>query len=224
MIEAVLRYQRAVAREVMVPRPMVATVDRSWDLPTLQQAIVNTPHSRFPVVNGSPDHIVGVLHAKHLLRLLPDEAWLDLVVPALFIPESRRLPDLLQDFRRSGQHVALVLDEFGGLSGLVTLEDVLELVVGEIEDEFDADQPSAVEPVGGGWRVAGHLSLRRLESILHRNLQQLEDVDSVGGLVAHLTDGDVAPGTQVEWDRLLLEVEAIDAGRATRVRVTPVVT
>ncbi len=222
MIESVLRYQRAVAREVMVPRPMVATVDRSWDLETLQQTIVNTPHSRFPVVDGSPDDIVGVLHAKHLLRLLPGEPWLDLVVPALFIPEGRHLPDLLQDYRRSGQHLALVLDEFGGLSGLVTLEDVLELVVGEIEDEFDVGHMSAVEAIGSGWRLAGYLSLRRLESILHRSLQRPEEADSVGGLVAHLADGEVVPGTRVEWDRLLLEVEDVEEGRATRVLVTPV--
>jgi CBS domain containing-hemolysin-like protein len=221
MIESVLRYQHAVAREVMVPRPVVATVEKSWDLAALQEAIVNTPHSRFPVVDGSPDDIVGVLHAKHLLRLLEGDDWLDLVVPAIFIPESRRLPDLLQDFRRTGQHVALVLDEFGGLSGLVTLEDVLELVVGEIEDEFDADHRSAVEKVGRGWRVAGHLSLRRLESLIHRGLDPPEDVDSVGGLVTHLHDDDVQTGTCIHWHGLDFEVVAMENGRATRVLVKP---
>ncbi|MGD9253717.1 MAG: hemolysin family protein [Holophagae bacterium] len=218
MIESVLRYQRAVAREVMVPRPLVATVEKSWGLAALQEAIVNTPHSRFPVVDGSPDEIVGVLHAKHLLRLLEGDSWLDLVVPALFIPESRCLPDLLQDFRRTGQHVALVLDEFGGLSGLVTLEDVLELVVGEIEDEFDADHRSVVEEVEGGWRVAGHLSLRRLESVIQRGLEPPEDVDSVGGLVAHLADN-VQTGTCIHWQGLDFEVVATEEGRASRVLV-----
>ncbi len=220
MIESVLRYQRAIAREVMVPRPMVATVDSSWDLATLQQAIVNTPHSRFPVVKGSPDDIVGVLHAKHLLRLLPGDSWTELVVQPLFIPESRSLPDLLQDFRRSGQHVALVLDEFGGLSGLVTLEDVLELLVGEIEDEFDLKHQSAVEAVAGGWRVAGHLSLRRLESVLHRNIAQPEDIDSVGGLVNHLLKSDAEPGSTVTWHDLRFEVDTVTDGRADRVLVT----
>jgi CBS domain containing-hemolysin-like protein len=222
MIESVLRYQRAVAREVMVPRPMVTTVERSWSFQTLQQEIVNTPHSRFPVVDGSPDDIVGVLHAKHLLRLVSDDSWLGLVVPAVFIPESRSLPDLLQDFRRSGQHVALVLDEFGGLSGLVTLEDVLELVVGEIEDEFDLDHTSAVEAVDGGWRVAGHLSLRRLEAIIHRSLEEIGDIDSVGGLIAHLADDDVAVGSTVQWNNLEFTVEDADSGRPTQVIVRPV--
>jgi putative hemolysin len=223
MIESVLRYQRAVAREVMVPRPMVATVDSSWDLETLQQAIISTPHSRFPVVKGSPDDIVGVLHAKHLLRLLPGDSWEQLVVAPLFIPESRSLPELMQDFRQSGQHIALVLDEFGGLSGLVTLEDLLELVVGEIEDEFDLTYESAVEEVDRGWRVAGFLSLRRLESVLHRNIAQPEDIDSVGGLVNHLLEGEAEPGSTVTWHGLDFEVETVTEGRADRVVVTKTV-
>jgi putative hemolysin len=220
MIESVLRFQRALAREVMVPRPMVTTVDTSWDLGTLQKEIIATPHSRFPVVSGSPDNIVGVLHAKHLLRLDYGRPWTSLVVQPVFIPETRSLPDLLQDFRRSGQHVALVLDEFGGLSGLVTLEDVLELVVGEIEDEFDLGHEIAVAAEGGGWLVAGHLSLRRLESILHRNVTQPEGIDSVGGLISHLVEGDTDTGTVASWDGLRFEVEEVEEGRATRVLVT----
>ncbi len=222
MIESVLRFQRAVAREVMVPRPMVATVDSSWDLQTLHRFIGTTPHSRFPVVEGSPDDIVGVLHTKHLLRLRPSRGWHELVVRALFVPESRSLPDLLQDFRRSGKHIALVLDEYGGLSGIVTLEDVLELVVGEIDDEFDRGHVSVVEAIGTGWQVAGYLSVRRLESILRRTIEQPEDVDSVGGLVAHLLQGDAVVGTTVTWDGLALRVESVEGGRATRVMVTPI--
>jgi CBS domain containing-hemolysin-like protein len=222
MIESVLRFQKAVAREVMVPRPMVVTVDSSWDLATLKKFITTTPHSRFPVIDGSPDDIVGVLHAKHLLRRRPDQRWLDLVVSALFVPESRTLPDLLQDFRRTGKHLALVLDEFGGLSGIVTLEDVLELVVGDIRDEFDLSGDSVIEAIDNGWRVAGHLSLRRLESILHRNIEQPEDIDSVGGLVTDLLEDEAAVGSKVEWDGLRLEVGAVESGRATRVLVSKV--
>jgi len=222
MIESVLRFQKAVAREVMVPRPMVVNVDSSWDLEALKKFITTTPHSRFPVVDGSPDDIVGVLHAKHLLRRRPDQPWLDLVVPALFVPESRTLPDLLQDFRRTGKHITLVLDEFGGLSGIVTLEDVLELVVGDIRDEFDLGGESVIEVVDEGWRVAGHLSLRRLEAVLHRTIEQPEELDSVGGLVAHLLEGEAVSGSQVEWDGLRLEVEEVADGRATRVLVSKV--
>jgi putative hemolysin len=219
MIESVLRYSRAVAREVMAPRPMVSTIDTTWDLSTLQIFISETGHSRFPVVSGSPDDIVGVLHAKHLLRLRPDQDWRELVVPALYIPEGRALPDLLQDFQRSGQHLALVLDEFGGLSGVVTLEDVLELVVGEIKDEFDDGREREVVAAGDGWLVAGFLSVRRLESVLRRGIRQPEEVDSVGGLVSYLLDGEPVPGSSATWDGLEFRVETVEDGRPTRILV-----
>jgi putative hemolysin len=221
MIERVVRFQRAVGREVMVPRPLVAIVDRSWGLEELRRFITESPHSRFPVVNGSPDDIVGVVHAKHLIRLGSGQQWTELMVPPLFIPEGKPLPDLLQDFRTTGQHLAIVLDEFGGFSGVVSLEDALELVVGEIEDEFDQDRSAAVIQMDGGWSVPGHLSLRRVEVLLHRAIEQPSDVDSVGGLAAHLLGDRLAPGATAEWGDLQLLVEETEEGRASRVRVNP---
>jgi CBS domain containing-hemolysin-like protein len=219
MIESVLRFHRAVAREVMVPRPIVVTVDASWDLAALQLFLTTSAHSRFPVIKGSPDDIVGVLHAKHLLRLAPGQSWTELAVTPLFVPEDRALPDLLQDFRRTGQHLAIVLDEFGGLSGVVTLEDALELVVGEIEDEFDQDRATAVVRSSEGWLVPGYLSLRRLEAVLQRSLAQPEEVDSVGGLAATLLPHPIAAGQRFAWDGLDIQVEVTDEGRATRLLV-----
>jgi putative hemolysin len=220
MIERVVSFQQAICREVMVARPRVATVDRSWSYEQLRGFIAGSVHSRFPVVDGSPDAIVGVLHAKHLFRLSPDSDWTELVVPPLYIPETRPLPALLHDFRQSGQHLALVLDEFGGLSGVVTLEDALELLVGEIEDEFDQERAAAVRTVEGGWSVPGYLSLRRLEVLLHRPVQRPVDIDSIGGLVAYLSPEVVEVGTSVTWSGLLLRVVKAEGGRATRVEVT----
>jgi len=220
MIERVVRFQQAVAREVMVPRPLLDTVDRSWDLDRVRHVILESGHSRFPVVDGSPDDILGVLHAKHLLRLSGAEDWRDLTVPPLFIPESKSLPDLLHDFRTTGQHLAVVLDEYGGCAGVVTLEDALELVVGEIEDEFDQDRSAVITPVAGGWSVPGHLSLRRLEVLVHRPVRQPTEVDSVGGLAARLLRDQLSIGSVVTWDGLEMRVEAIEEGRPTRVQVT----
>lgn len=219
MMESVLRFHRAVAREVMIPRTMVTTVSAEWNLDALRSHIASTPHSRFPVIQDSLDDIVGVLHAKHLMTLEPNQVWTHVVVPPLFVPEGRMLSDLLQDFRRTGQHMAVVLDEYGGFSGVVTLEDALELVVGEIEDEFDKDLETAVIQDETGWLVPGFMSLRRLESLVARTLQEPEDIESIGGLIADLSDGDVAPGTSVIWDGLRLDVEQVEDGRATRVRV-----
>ncbi len=219
MMESVLRFHRAVAREVMIPRTMVVTVPVKWSLDELKSFVATTPHSRFPVVADSPDDIVGVLHAKHLLDLDSALSWRDLVVPPLYVPEGRLLPDLLQDYRRTGQHLAVVLDEYGGLSGIVTLEDALELVVGEIEDEFDRNLETAVIEDADGWLVPGFLSLKRLESLVGRVIEEPEDIESVGGLIADLEEGDVVQGTSVTWDRIDLRVEQVEDGRATRVRV-----
>ena len=219
MMESVLRFHRAVAREVMIPRTVVVTVSVEWDQDELMSFIAATPHSRFPVINASPDDIVGVLHAKHVMHLEPGRPWRDVMVPPLFIPEKRLLPDLLQDFRRSGQHLAVVLDEYGGFSGVVTLEDALELVVGEIEDEFDQDLDTTVTEDRGAWLVPGYLSLRRLESLMKRAIEEPEDIESVGGLIAHLKDDEVTVGTTATWDGIELEVREVDNGRPTRVRV-----
>jgi putative hemolysin len=219
MMESVLRFHRAVAREVMVPRTMVETVSVDWDLDTLKSRIAATPHSRFPVIRESLDDIVGVLHAKHLMTLDVENRWVDVVVPPLYVPEGRLLSDLLQDFRRTGQHLAVVLDEYGGFSGVVSLEDALELVVGEIEDEFDKDLETAVVQDESGWLVPGFMSLRRLESLVARTLEEPEDIESIGGLIGHLSGGDVAPGTSITWDGIGMTVEQVEDGRATRVRV-----
>jgi len=219
MMESVLRFHHAVAREVMIPRTMVATVSDGWNLDELKAFVATTPHSRFPVVADSPDDIVGVFHAKHLLDLGPATSWRDVVVAPPFVPEGRLLPDLLQDFRRTGQHLAVVLDEYGGFSGIVTLEDALELVVGEIEDEFDQDLETAVAEDAEGWFVPGFLSLKRLEGLVGRAIEEPEDIESVGGLIADLEDGEVAPGTEVVWDHIELRVEQVEDGRASRVRV-----
>ena len=220
MMESVLRFHHAVAREVMIPRTVVVTVSVDWDLHVLKSFIAATPHSRFPVVEDSPDDIVGVLHAKNLMDLDSDASWRSVVVPPLFVPEGRLLSDLLQDFRQTGQHLAVVLDEYGGLSGIVTLEDALELVVGEIEDEFDLDLDTAVIEDEAGWLVPGFLSLKRLEGLVERAIEEPEDIESVGGLIAHLEDGEMARGTTVSWDGIDLRVEEVEDGRATRVRVT----
>lgn len=219
MIESVLRFQQTIAREVMLPRPRVHTVDTSWDINQLKEMITRTGASRFPVVTGSPDEIAGVLHAKHLLQLEDGARWTDLVVPGLFVPETKHLPDLLQEFRSSGRHLAIVLDEFGGFAGIVTLEDLIELVVGEIEDEFDQGQESAFIASEGGWLVPGYLTLRRLERMLQRPLVQPEEYDSIGGLAASLVTEPLKPGASIDWQDLRLHIVAVDQDRVTQILV-----
>jgi len=220
MIESVLRFNKAIAREVMVPRPLVHTVDRSWSRSEVIEELAASGYSRFPVVEGSPDAIVGFLHAKRLLALKDNEAWTLAIAEPYFVPETKPLTELLQDFRRSHQHMALVLDEFGGFSGVVSLEDAVEIVVGEIEDEFDDSRGAAIDSGVDGWTVPGHLSLRRLERLVLRPLELPEDVESVGGLVAHLRrQGETGP---FSWNGLELRVLEESDGRPSRIAVRPV--
>lgn len=220
MIESVLRFQQAVAREVMVARPQVKTLDRAWSLPQVLRAVSEAGHSRFPLVDGSPDAIIGIIHAKSLLEVPTPNDWPSLAVPALFIPETKPLPELLREFRTSGRHMAVILDEFGGCEGIVTLEDAIELVVGEIHDEFDRNRTPDLLEAGDGWSVAGHVSLRRLERKFHRRFELPEDLDSVGGLIAELSDHPPTVGAQLSWQNLRLVVIEMDEGRPSRVLVT----
>ena len=141
MIEGVLQVAELSAGDIMVPRSQMDVIDVSAPLETLVPFVIRTAHSRFPVVDGDRDDVIGLLHAKDLLRLQadPGATLRDLLRPAVFIPETKRLNVLLRDFRQNRNHLAIVVDEFGGVAGLITIEDVLEQIVGEIEDEFDLD-------------------------------------------------------------------------------------
>jgi len=221
MIESVLRFQKVVAKEIMVPRPQVITLDSSWTEDQVLERVRLAGHSRFPLVSGSLDNIEGVIHAKALIAHRPGVPWQHLAVPAMFIPEVKPLPDLLGDFQTKGQHMAVVLDEYGGCSGIVTLEDAIEIVVGEIQDEFDGSRIPDVLATGRGFSVAGHVSLRRLENVLNRSIASTSVADSVGGLVVDHLERETVEGAHVEWDGLSFNVTAVENGRPSRLLVTP---
>ena len=144
MIEGVLQVSELAARDIMVPRGQMDVIDISEPHEAFLPRVIETGHSRFPVVDGDRDNVLGILHAKELLRLCTDKRLevRDLLRPAVFIPESQRLNVLLRDFRGNRVHLAIVVDEYGGTAGLITIEDVLEQIVGDIEDEFDFDEES----------------------------------------------------------------------------------
>lgn len=220
MIESVLRFHQAVAREVMVARRQVQTLDCSWELDEVLRVVAEAGHSRFPLVDGSPDAIIGIIHAKRLFSIEEETDWTTTASTPLFIPENKPLPELLREFRTSGQHMAVILDEFGGCEGIVTLEDAVELVVGEIHDEFDHGRIPDLLKTPHGWSVAGHVALRRLERALHRRFELPEDLQSVGGLLAELSSDPIDVGTALSWQHINMEVTDMDGDRAARIMVT----
>ena len=188
MLEGVLRMADMVAGDVMVAAPRMDLLDIDAPYDELLAVVIDTGHSRFPVTEGSRDNIIGILLAKDLLKLqrAPELNLRTLLRPAVFVPESKGLNELLRDFRTNRNHLAIVIDEFGNTAGLLTIEDVLEEIVGEIEDEFDeADATDAVYTLAdGSHRVAGDASIGSVNEAFGVALPD-EDFDTIGGLIAH---------------------------------------
>jgi len=188
MLEGVLRMADMTAGDVMVPATRMDRLDIAADYDELLNTVIETAHSRFPVYDGERDNIIGILMAKDLLKLqrAPELNLRTLLRPAVFVPESKALNDLLRDFRSNRNHLAIVIDEFGSTAGLITIEDVLEEIVGEIEDEFDEDEREngIVTLADGNQRVAGDVGIDAVNTAFGVTLPE-EDFDTIGGLIAH---------------------------------------
>jgi len=188
MLEGVIRMADMIAGDVMVAAPRMDLLDIDAPYDDLLAVVIETGHSRFPVYESQRENIIGILLAKDLLKLqrAPELNLRTLLRPAVFVPESKRLNELLRDFRSNRNHLAIVIDEFGQTAGLITIEDVLEEIVGEIEDEFDEkDHDSGVFTLAdGSQRVAGDASIDEVNQSFGTTLPD-ESFDTIGGLVAH---------------------------------------
>lgn len=186
IIEGALAAADTRVADIMVPRAQMGVIDIHAPLAEIVPVIIEAAHSRFPVIDGDRDKVLGILLAKDLLRLIPDrdltlQQWLR---PAVFIPESKRLNVLLREFRVSHNHMAIVVNEFGSVAGLVTIEDVLEQIVGDIEDEYDFDEThDNIRPDAfGRYRVKAQTALEDFNRAFSTHFSD-QDFDTVGGLV-----------------------------------------
>ena len=189
MLERVIRMADRTAGDVMVAAPRMDLLDIDAPYDELLHTVIDTAHSRFPVYEGQRDNVIGILMAKDLLKLqrAPELNLRTLLRPAVFVPESKNLNELLRDFRSNRNHLAIVIDEFGQTAGLITIEDVLEEIVGEIEDEFDdRDRPdSAIYTLAdGSHRVAGDATISAVNEAFGVQFPQ-DEFDTIGGFVAH---------------------------------------
>lgn len=218
MIEGVFQVSDLAARDLMIPRSQMDVVDLAKPIAEWIPMVLETAHSRFPAVDGDRDKVVGILLAKDLLRYYAEESFdvRDMLRPAVFIPESKRLNVLLRDFRANRNHIAIVVDEYGGVGGLITIEDVLEQIVGDIEDEYDFDEEEdnilAVKDgdFGPRWRVKALTEVEQFNEMLGVQLPN-EDVDTIGGVVANHLGRMPRKGEQFNIDRLRFEVLRADA-------------
>jgi magnesium and cobalt transporter len=218
MIEGVFQVSDLSARDIMVPRPQMDVVDLNKPIEEWLPSVLDTAHSRFPAVDGDRDKVVGILLAKDLLRYYAEDSFdvRDMLRPAVFIPESKQLNVLLRDFRANRNHMAIVVDEYGGVAGLITIEDVLEQIVGDIEDEYDFDEEEDnILPVNDGirrrrWRVKALTEIGQLNETLGTDFSD-EDVDTIGGLVANYLGRVPRKGDIFDIGRVRFEVLRADA-------------
>jgi magnesium and cobalt transporter len=226
MLLGVLDVSNTQVRDIMVPRSQMVVLAKDDEPEQLLKTIIQSNHSRFPVIGDDRDEVVGIVLAKDVLRLFmedEDRKSFDiepLLRPAVFIPESKRLNTLLAEFREGRNHMAIVVDEYGGVSGLATIEDVLEQIVGEIEDEHDQEEAAAIQPQDGGRYVV--LALTRIEEFndFFRAHLRDTDYDTVGGLVMHELGRLPRRGEQLDYAGFRFKVLRGDRRRLHTLEVT----
>jgi CBS domain containing-hemolysin-like protein len=224
MLEGVFELEDTPAREVMVPRPDVVSLPAGMPLRELFSVIASGEHTRYPVhEEGSPDRIVGVVHAKDVMRAVEDGGGLgaqvraeDVMREVLTLPENRRVDDVLQDLKGHRLHMAIVIDEWGSFEGIITVEDIVEEIVGEIRDEFDEEDPSVRENQDGSYSMGGGTPIEEANKALNSSFDS-GDFSSVGGLVFGRLGRAPKTGDEVSIDSYLLRVEEVDGSRVTRV-------
>src|SRR5262252_327162 len=223
MIEGALQVSEMQVRDIMVPRSQVDMIDVNEPPEKFIPHVIATAHSRFPVIDKNRDDVIGILLAKDLLRYYAGEEEFkvrDMLRPAVFVPESKRLNVLLREFRANRNHMALVVDEYGGVAGLVTIEDVLEQIVGDIEDEYDSDESedNIVREQGGLFRVKAQTEIADFNRVFGTKYSDA-DFDTVGGLVLNRFGRLPRRGDAITIDGLRVQVLRADSRRLHSLQV-----
>lgn len=216
MIVGSISFTEKNVSDIMIPRSRMDVLDISKPLQELLPTILETAHSRFPVFEEEKDNIIGILLAKDLLRFItnPETDIRSLVRPAIYIPETKRLNQLLRDFRENRNHIAIVIDEYGSIAGLITMEDVLEQIVGDIEDEYDEDAQMTIFPeTDSSWRVMAVTDIKQLNQTLQVAIPE-DDYDTIGGWLAAELDHIPQRGDTYDFQGLRFQVLRADARRA----------
>lgn len=222
LLRNVLEFTGATAGDMMMPRPDVVWISTEESYEAVLEQMRQSGHTRFPLCEETPDRVIGYLHAKDLtlLRSLPTAApdWRKLARPVAFVPESARAMTLLERFQQDRSHMAVVVDEFGGMAGIITLEDLLEELVGEIQDEFDAEEVEIQALEDGDLLVDGGVHLDELEERLGLTFGDVEE-ETLGGYIFGRLAREVQPGEEVQLHNATLRVVAVEGLRVTQVRI-----
>ena len=227
MIEGALRVSTDQVRDIMVPRPQVVFVDKDEKLKDFMPRVIKSSHSRFPVINSETDKIEGILLAKDLLPFLSSENLSEfelsrLIRPAILIPESKKLNILLDELRAGRNHMAIVLDEYGDVTGIVTIEDVLEEIVGEIEDEHDKDVGTLIKEIAKDEYLVSALTPIDVFNDHFNSSLSDKDFDTLGGIVMHHFARFPKPNDAINIDGLRFVINSLERRRIKRIKVSKI--
>lgn len=216
MIEGVLQVSEMQVRDIMIPRSQMDVIDITDAPETFIPFVIETSHSRFPVIEDNKNDVIGILLAKDLLRYYAGEDFdvRDMLRPVVFIPESKRLNILLKEFRENRNHIAIVVDEYGGVAGMVTIEDVLEQIVGDIEDEYDydEDEDNIIRNDEGQYRVKALTEIEDFNEIVGTQLSD-EDYSTIGGLVVNQFGHLPKRGEEITFHNMHVKILRADSRR-----------
>lgn len=223
MLHSIIEFGETIVREVMIPRTEMVCCPIDAGIETLLETIIRSGHSRFPIYEGTTDRIVGIIYAKDLLRYWGQESGAiaigKVMRPPFFVPETKRIEELLQDFRSRRVHLAIAVDEFGGTSGLITIEDLLEEIVGDIMDEYDFEEDQLEQDEDGSYLVDARINIYELEELLSLSVLDKEQFDTLGGYLAHLVGHVPVVGETICDGKLKMTVIDGDERRISRVRI-----
>jgi CBS domain containing-hemolysin-like protein len=222
LIESVVEFGDTLVKEIMTPRVEMACIKRDATIKELKDFILKVKHSRIPVYKDRIDNIEGIILAKDLLKFWGDKysksPITPLIRPVFFVPESMNISELLKEFQRRRQKLAIVVDEYGGVSGLVTMEDIVEEIVGEIKDEYDEETEAIINETSGSYLVKGDTEIKELEEIFQVELEDRE-YNTIGGLITHTLNRLPVKGEIVNVKGLEIEILDVDEKRIRRVRI-----
>ena len=224
LIKSILQFSDITAKEIMVPRPDIVALDISTSRDVLVRKVIEEGYSRLPVYKGTIDHIIGIIYSKDLLSLLEHRSLIilqDIIRPAYFVPESKKISQLLHEFQQYKVHIGIVVDEYGGTEGIVTMEDIIEEIVGDILDEYDEVRKSVEQSGDGSVIVDATISIADFNQQFRLKLPEAPEYETVAGYLQTITGRLPESNEEIRTENFVFTIVSKSARRIRQVKVTP---
>jgi CBS domain containing-hemolysin-like protein len=224
LIKSILQFSDITAKEIMVPRPDIVALDISMSRDVLVRKVIEEGYSRLPVYKGTIDHVIGVIYSKDLLSLLEHRSLIilqDIIRPAYFVPESKKISQLLHEFQQNKVHIGIVVDEYGGTEGIVTMEDIVEEIVGDILDEYDEVRKSVEQAGDGSVIVDATISIADFNQQFRSKLPEAPEYETLAGYLQTITGRLPESAEEIKTENFIFSIVSKSARRIRQVKVTP---